>query len=174
MLQLINHYFMRKYGFLIAAFLVLRIFAVAGTISIKGSFTGKILSATGKAIDGASIYITDIKVGTSSDINGNFLIGNIPEGKHLIEVSHIGYNTIAELVDIVGDTKKDFVLSEMVVENNNVVVTGVSSATTLKKIPFSVVTIRKQDIFQNTSTKLNRKYFKNWRCSNFSIRACNF
>ena len=39
-------------------------------------------------------------------------------------------------------------------ENNAVIVTGVGSATTSKKIPFSVVSVGKQAIFQNASTNL--------------------
>ena len=122
---------------------------------LKGTFYGTITDAkTGKRVSGASIYITDIKSGTSSDNDGNFSIKNIPEGNHLIEVSHIGYTTIAENIMVSADTKKDFVLSESVVENNAVVVTGVSGATQLKKIPFAVSVLRKQDFLQNTSTNI--------------------
>ncbi len=123
--------------------------------TLKGSFTGKITDIkTGKAIAGASVYITDIKTGTASDNNGNFIIINVPEGKHLIEISHIGYTTLVENLLISGDTKKDFSLTESVVENNAVIVTGVSGATQLKKVPFAVSVIRKQDFFQNTSSNI--------------------
>jgi iron complex outermembrane receptor protein len=122
---------------------------------VKGSFTGTITDArTGKAITGASVYITDIKSGTSSDNNGNFILRNVPEGNHLIEVSHISYTTIVENVAITGDAKKDFALTESVVENNAVIVTGVTGATQLKKVPFAVSVLRKQDFFQNTSSNI--------------------
>ncbi|WP_462255046.1 carboxypeptidase-like regulatory domain-containing protein, partial [Ferruginibacter sp.] len=122
---------------------------------LKGTFYGTITDAkTGKGVAGTSVYINDIKSGTSSDNNGNFSIKNIPEGNHLIEVSHIGYTTIAENIIVSGDTKKDFVLGESVVENNAVVVTGVSGATQLKKVPFAVSVMRKQDFLQNTSTNI--------------------
>jgi iron complex outermembrane recepter protein len=125
------------------------------SVVVKGSFTGKITDAkTGFAITGASIYITDIKSGTSSDIAGNFILRNVPEGNHLIEVSHIGYTTLVENIVISGDTKKDFALSESVVENNAVIVTGVTGATQLKKVPFAVAVMRKQDFFQNTSSNI--------------------
>ncbi len=129
-------------------------FAAEKTNELKGSFSGKVTTINGNSIIGASIYFTDIKVGSVSDINGNFSFQNIPEGKHLVEISHIGYTAIIEQVDIIGDTKKDFILSQSVVENNAVIVTGVGSATTSKKIPFSVVSVGKQAIFQNASTNL--------------------
>jgi iron complex outermembrane receptor protein len=127
----------------------------ANTIALlRGSFNGTITNTTGSAIVGASVYIVDIKIGGTTDIYGHFSIQNIPEGKHLVEISHIGYNSIAVQIEITGDIKKDFQLSETVVENNAVIVTGVSNATMLKKIPFSVTSIKKQDIFRSSSTNI--------------------
>jgi iron complex outermembrane recepter protein len=124
-------------------------------LTLKGSFAGSITDAkTGKPLAGASIYITDIKSGTSSDQQGNFILRNVPEGNHLVEVSYIGYSTVVENIVISGDTKKDFALTESVVENNAVVVTGVTGATQLKKVPFAVAVMRKQDLFQNTSSNI--------------------
>ncbi|HMK04195.1 MAG TPA: TonB-dependent receptor [Ferruginibacter sp.] len=120
-----------------------------------GSFSGKITDAkTGTAIHGASVYITNLKSGSSSDAAGNFMIKNIPQGMHLVEVSHIGYNSIIENIVINTGTQKDFALREAIVENNAVIVTGVTGATQLKKVPFSVGVMRKQDFFQNTSTNI--------------------
>ena len=129
--------------------------ASTGTFILKGNLFGKITDAkTGKAIAAATIYITDVKIGAASDQEGNFIFKNIPEGNHLVEISHIGYTTIAENISINGDTKKDFILTESVVENNAVIVTGVTGATQLKKVPFAVTVIRRQDFFQNTSTNI--------------------
>jgi iron complex outermembrane recepter protein len=125
------------------------------SIILKGSFSGKITDAkTGNPVTAASIYITDIKSGTSSDNEGNFSFKNISEGTHLVEISHIGYTTIVQNVLIGTDTKKDFTLSESVVENNAVVVTGVTGATQLKKVPFAVAVMRRQDFLQNTSSNI--------------------
>ncbi|MBP6023644.1 TonB-dependent receptor [Ferruginibacter sp.] len=122
---------------------------------LKGNFSGKITDVkTGKPVAAATIYITDVKIGSASDNEGNFIIKNIPDGNHLVEISHVGYTTIAESVNISGDTKKDFILTESVVENNAVIVTGVSGATQLKKVPFAITVLRRQDFFQNTSTNI--------------------
>ena len=104
---------------------------------LKGSFSGTIKDAlTGLPIRGASVYLADIKAGSSSDANGVFNISNISEGMHLVEISHIGYTTVAENIFIQGDVRKDFMLSESIIENNAVIVTGVTKATQLKKVPF--------------------------------------
>jgi len=122
---------------------------------ITGTFSGKITdSKTGAAIESATIYITDIKSGTASDASGYFVIKNIPQGKHLIEISHIGYNSIVDNIDFSKDVNKDFVLTLSIIENDVVVVTGVTGATQLKKIPFSMSVMRKEDFFRNTSSNI--------------------
>lgn len=122
---------------------------------INGSFSGKITDAkTSNPIEGVTIYISDIKSGTSTDAAGHFIINNIPQGIHLVEISHIGYSSIVENVNITTDFKKNYVLGESIIENNAVVVTGVSGATQLKKVPFSVSVMRKEDFFQNTSSNI--------------------
>ncbi|MEP7237946.1 MAG: TonB-dependent receptor [Ferruginibacter sp.] len=122
---------------------------------LNGTFSGKITDAkTGKAIQGATVYISDIKSGTSSDAEGNFSINNIPQGNHLVEISHIGYSSIAQNIDIKNDVRKDFMLTGSIIENSEVIVTGVTGATKLKKVPFAVSVMRKEDFFQNTSSNI--------------------
>ncbi len=124
-------------------------------ISVNGTFSGKITDArTGAAIEGASVYISDIRSGTSTNASGNFVISNIPQGIHLVEISHIGYSNIIENIEIKNDVKKDFTLTESIIENNAVVVTGVTGATQLKKVPFAVSVMRKEDFFRNTSSNI--------------------
>ncbi len=123
--------------------------------NIFGSFTGKVTDAsTGLPLASVSIYISDLKTGSTTDESGNFFFKNIAEGRHLIEVSSIGYSSIIEEVDIKGATSKDFKLSISIAEHNAVIVTGVTGATQLNKVPFSVAVMRKQDFFENSSTNI--------------------
>jgi iron complex outermembrane recepter protein len=122
---------------------------------LKGELSGKITNAvTGKPIAYVTILLSDLKLGTTSNALGEYSIKNITSGSHLIEVSHIGYATIAENIEIFGDIKKDFLLIESVVEKNAVVVTGISGATALKKIPFDIFTLRKQDLFAGAASNI--------------------
>jgi iron complex outermembrane receptor protein len=122
---------------------------------LKGNFYGKVTDAVTRApIQGASVYFSDLKVGTSSDANGNFSFKNLPEGKQLIEISHIGYTSIIEYVDINLETRKDYALTESVVENNAVIITGVGTATQSKKAPFQVSVMRKEDLLQSASANI--------------------
>lgn len=131
------------------------IYATTLPVEVFGSFSGRVTDAkTGAPVANASVYFTDIKAGASTDADGHFSMNNIPEGKHLVEVSHISYKTIAQSVDINGDTRKDFMLSAEIAESNAVVVTGVTGATQLKKVPFAVSVMRRQDLMQTTSSNI--------------------
>jgi iron complex outermembrane recepter protein len=120
------------------------IILTAGRESFSGRITDK---NTGNPLAGVSVYFSDVRVGAITAANGNFSISNIPRGKHLVEISHVGYNTISEYIEVTGDIKEDFALTVAVIESEAVIVTGVSSATQLKKNPVAVSLIRKQDLF---------------------------
>lgn len=126
---------------------------VPGTL--KGSFSGVITEkGNNKPLAGVTVYIADIKTGTATKADGSFTLQNIPEGKHLVEISHIGYITIAEPVEITGDTRRDYVMAATAVENDAVVITGTGAATQLKKSPFQVSLVRKEELLQSTATNI--------------------
>ena len=95
----------------IVAGIVFHNYAIANVIILKGSFIGIVKDIkTGLPIEGASVYIADIKAGCNTNSKGEFSITNISEATYIIEVSHVGYATIAESISIQGETKKDFLL----------------------------------------------------------------
>lgn len=101
---------------------------------LKASFSGVITDArSGNPLHRATVYISDLKVGTTTNSHGEFYLRNIPEGKHLVEISFIGFTSITQYVNIKGNIKQNFSLNESIIENNEVIITGVSSATQSKK-----------------------------------------
>ncbi len=127
-----------------------------GSIEInKVVFTGKVTDGrTGEALAGASVYIADLKTGAVTNNEGIFLISNISPGRHLIEVSFVGYSTHTEYLEISGDIQKDFALSASIMENNEVVITGVSTATQIRRTPTPVTVVKRQDLIKISSTNL--------------------
>ncbi len=129
--------------------------AVFSKSRIKGAFSGIVKDAqTGNPIEGASVYISDVKLGSITDKKGFFILMHVSDGKHLVEVSHIGYSTQAFSISIDGDLQKEILLQPTIVENNAVVVTGVTKATQLKNIPFQVSVMKKQDLLQTSSMNI--------------------
>ena len=130
---------------------VLRRSGFAGRSAFAGRVTDE---ANGTPLQGATIYIEDVKSGASSNKNGDFNLRNVPAGRHLVEVSFVGYATVTTYVDISGETIKNFSLHTSVVENNEVVVTGVNRASQIRRTPTPVSVVRKQDLLQSVSTNL--------------------
>ena len=129
---------------------------------LNGSFNGTIKDAkTNLPLAGVSVYFADLKIGGTSNESGRFSLNNLPQGRHLLEVSHIGYTTIAEQVDITENTTRDYLLVQAVVENNAVIITGVGVATQLKKSPFQVSVMRKDELLQSSATNIIEALAKN-------------
>ncbi len=142
--------------FLFVFFSCLFIFSQANAaLVLKGKFSGIVTDAeTGLPLPNVSVYLPDLKTGSSTNEKGEFMIVNVNEGSHLVEISHIGYKSIAENIAIGEDTKRDFILHRSILENDAVIVTGVSKASQLKKMPFQVSVVRKTDLLQSASTNI--------------------
>ncbi len=117
--------------------------------------SGRITDArTGEALPGASILIADQKLGTAANNEGYYLFANVPDGHHVIEVSHSGYATIVEHIQLNTDIQKDFALHPVITENQAVIVTGVTAATSIRKAPIPVTLLRKNALLQSASSNI--------------------
>lgn len=131
-------------------------------IDAKVSISGKVTNAqTGEPLQGASVYFADAKTGAITNANGDYVIRNIASGNYLIEVSSVGYGSITEHINVTSDIQKNFSLSPSVIENEGVTVTGVSTATKIKRTPTPVTIVSKKDLAQATSTNLIDALSKN-------------
>lgn len=100
-------------------------FTFAGT---TGKIAGKVTdSQTGEALPFVNIIIEGTNLGAATDIDGNYVILNIPPGKYNVKAQYIGYQAVVvENVSVSIDltTTVDFTLSESAVELEEVVVQG--------------------------------------------------
>jgi len=94
----------------------------AGT---TGKITGTITDAeTGEPLIGANILVKGTALGAAADMDGYFMILNVPPGKYTIQAMFIGYNTkeISDLrVNIDLTAKIDIVLSETTLETSETI-----------------------------------------------------
>ena len=124
-------------------------------INMLTSFGGKITDAkTGEPLADASIIFPDLKIGTHADNSGRFQFADVPVGHHLIEVSHVGYTSIIEHIDIDKNSEKDFALQPSILENQGVIVTGVSNATNIRKATVPVTALRRTELLQSSGTNI--------------------
>lgn len=118
------------------------------------TFKGAIYNSAGNILPNATIYITDLKKGAVSDSSGNFEIANIPKGNFLVEINYSGYKSIVETVNFDKNIRKDFHLEVAVTEEKEIVITGVSRATSIKRNPVPIVSISKRTMEQSLSTNV--------------------
>lgn len=58
----------------------------------NGSITGYVIDrTTGDPLVGANVVLSGTKIGSSTDLNGKFLISNVPTGNYSLTASYIGY-----------------------------------------------------------------------------------
>ncbi|MDX6747971.1 TonB-dependent receptor [Polaribacter sp. PL03] len=66
------------------------------------TLSGKVVDKNKQPLAGASVFVKEIKKGTSTNFDGNFSI-NLQKGSYTVEVSFIGYTTISEKITLSKD-----------------------------------------------------------------------
>ncbi len=124
-------------------------------ISAQCTLSGNIKDEqTKEHLTGVSIYINDLKLGTTTDKEGNYTLGNIKPGAYLFEVSLAGYKSITHRMYIRKDSMVDFMLEEAAAELSQVVITAVSRSTELKLSPIIIKPVDVGMLNQSSSTNL--------------------
>ena len=96
----------------------------------SGNIQGRVFdTATSEPLLGANITIKGTSLGAASDLEGGFIVRNIPVGSYTIEVSYIGYNSKTLEINIAGNKtlEQDFYLDLKTIESGTVTVTGQAS-----------------------------------------------
>jgi len=120
-----------------------------GTGTLTGIVTDK---ASGTTIPGATVSIPDLHTGTSTNVSGKYTLRNLPKGVYLVSVTFVGYAAYTQKVDLSTTTTLNVTLSVSAIEEAEVVVTGVSRATELKRDPVPMVAVGKTYIDQHSAS----------------------
>lgn len=101
---------------------------------------GKVIDADSKfPLIGATIVVLDLPetLGTSTDVDGNYTIENVPVGRRAFKISYLGYKDRVAQNVIVNSGKEvilDIELEESVVDMTEVVVTAVQNGEPLNEM----------------------------------------
>ncbi len=93
----------------------------------SGSVRGKVIDAmTNESLPSANIVIKDPFVGTISDLNGDYVLNNVPPGSQTIHVSYMGYKEQEFAIDITaGETQTlNITLEVLSIMGEEIVVTA--------------------------------------------------
>lgn len=93
----------------------------------SGNLRGTVKDGGGGMLPGASVIVEGTTRGTSTDINGAYLLQNIPAGEHRITVCYLGYENVVRPVTIeAGRTQMlDVTMSDLAQGIEQVTVTAV-------------------------------------------------
>lgn len=105
---------------------------IAGMNVLMGGVTGKIAgtvtdSETGEPLVGANVIVEETDFGAATDLNGYFVILNVPPGEYTVRASMIGFADYAiqdVRVEIDLTTTLDFAMSSEVLAGQEVLVTA--------------------------------------------------
>lgn len=107
-------------------------------VPVKGRVTDE---ASGEALPGATVVFPDLRQATSTAADGSFQFANLPKGRFLMQVRFVGFTTVARTVDTSTGQPLEVTLTPTETEIGQVVVTGVSASTEMRRssIPTSIV-----------------------------------
>jgi iron complex outermembrane receptor protein len=141
-------------------YFILLFFTLTGIVSAYNArsqviLTGRITDTKSKEpLFGVNLFIPDLLTGTTTDTAGRFKIPNLPKRKILVRISYVGYKTIIEPMDLTTTSTRDFTLEESPEMMNEVVVTGTSRATDIRKSPIPIVVMESKAINMNVNTNI--------------------
>jgi TonB-linked SusC/RagA family outer membrane protein len=94
---------------------------------LVGVISGRVTDArTGQAISAAQVHIAALDIGVLTQLNGGYVLLNVPAGTHTLQAVRIGYRTVtAEVTVTDGATVvQDFMMEEDALRLDEVIVTG--------------------------------------------------
>lgn len=114
------------FGFLMRGILFLcmtQSLLAAGSGIIRGRITDY---QTKDALPGAHIIVRNTSLGAATDLNGNYVIYNVPTGGQTLQVTYVGYRTVTIPVTLNDneEIRADAALHAQVIEGQTVVVTA--------------------------------------------------
>lgn len=143
---------MRKISLIFLLLITFMLSAVAQ----KRVVTGNVKDEIGP-IPFATVSIPDTDFVVITDMDGNFVINNLPRGKYSIVISSLGYKTYKEKIEVSGESDGlalEVVMSEDMKMLEEVVVTGVSKATLIRENPIPVTTLSYEEVNHNPQSNI--------------------
>lgn len=121
----------------------------------KSTLSGKITDAkSGDPLASATVSIPDLQITVIADSLGYYAFRSLPSGSYLVEVRYIGHKSVTRNLNITGSLVADFALPENTVEESEVVITGLSKATQIKRSPVPIISVSHDYLEKNLSTNI--------------------
>jgi len=103
---------------------------VVGEPRLTSTIQGRVKDAqTGEALPSANVILAGTGMGAAADINGRYIIRNVPPGPYTLRVSYIGYKPAEVAIEVKegGTLTRDFQLESVAIKGEGIVVTAQAS-----------------------------------------------
>jgi iron complex outermembrane recepter protein len=120
-----------------------------GKANGQARLSGTVTDARGQSIAGATIHLLNTEITVASDSVGRFTIPRLTGGKYTVQVSAIGYTTLAQTVTV-DAAPLSFRLASSLLQLDAVTVTADKKEELLQNVPVSVtaITAKQVDAFR--------------------------
>jgi len=143
-----------KSGTLLVACATAAIVALGGTplrAQQAAVIKGRVTAQTGEPLGGANVIVANTNLGAVTAQNGTYTISIGQEAVRgqqvVLTARYIGHKPVARTVTLSqGEQEQNFELSADPLRLEEVVVTGVGEATSLKKLPFAVARVTEEQL----------------------------
>ena len=166
--QFPKHTCLRETNFLKIAGISLLLFCTTSQIAVADSYeknavtatqqsktekiTGKIVDESGEAIIGASVKVQGSTIGTITNMEGEFMIPNVPN-KAVLEISYIGYKPLEVAVGKSKDLR--ITMEEDTKTLDEVIVVGYGT-TSKRKTTAAIASVNTEDIIKAPTANITQ------------------
>jgi iron complex outermembrane recepter protein len=123
----------------------------------QNTLTGKVTHGerAGEAVIGAAIYLPDLRLGATTDVNGTYRITNLPAGTFMVQVSYVSHKTLVQTVTLSGaETTRNFVMENSSQMLEEVIVSGAATKTLIRESPVPITALSQLRMLQQGSTNI--------------------
>ncbi len=125
------------------------------TGEIRGVVTD---ASSGEPLVGAQVSIADSKLGTTTNINGEYTLRRLAPGEYTLIAKYVGFKSVSRKVTVVAgeSVKQDFAITPTAVTADELIVTGQGVATEKRKMVTAVEAINSDRIANSTAKSLDQ------------------
>lgn len=132
--------------------LVLSFLFFSSLVFAQGTVKGKVIDSKANPIPGVNVILLNTTLGAATDIDGNYVISNIPSGNYTLKMSAVGFKSQNFSISVNGSqtTERDATLREDVLQMEGVVITGTAGGSGIEKkeASFAITTISARQMEQ--------------------------
>jgi len=121
--------------------------------SVRGTVTD---SETGEELIGVNIIIPSLNIGVATDVNGTFVLDNVPAGEYRIEARFVGFTTVRRTITVTEGQESvlNIQMSISMSELDELVVTAFGVERARRSIGYSIQDVSSEDISRAGSNNL--------------------